>query len=53
MNETEFINALKEKGIELTVDQIGQFKLYYTKLVEWNEKINLTAVTELEQPLQN
>ena len=49
MNETEFINALKEKGIELTVDQIGQFKLYYTKLVEWNEKINLTAVTELEE----
>ena len=39
MNETEFINALKEKGIELTVDQIEQFKLYYTKLVEWNEKL--------------
>lgn len=49
MNETEFINALKEKGIELSVVQIGQFKTYYKMLVEWNEKINLTAVTELEE----
>lgn len=49
MNETEFINALKEKGIELSTKQIGQFKTYHKLLVEWNEKINLTAVTELEE----
>lgn len=49
MNETEFINALKEKGIELSTKQISQFKTYHKLLVEWNEKINLTAVTELEE----
>ena len=49
MNETEFINTLKDKGIELSAVQIGQFKTYYKMLVEWNEKINLTAVTELEE----
>lgn len=49
MNETEFINALKEKGIELSTKQIGQFKTYHKLLVEWNAKINLTAVTELEE----
>lgn len=49
MNETEFINTLKDKGIELSAVQIGQFKTYYKMLIEWNEKINLTAVTELEE----
>lgn len=49
MKETEFINALKDQGIELTDTQLGQFKTYYEMLVEWNEKINLTAVTEIEE----
>lgn len=49
MKETEFINALKDQGIELSTKQIGQFNTYYKMLVEWNEKINLTAVTEQEE----
>ena len=49
MKETEFINALKDQGIELSEKQIGQFNTYYKMLVEWNEKINLTAVTEQEE----
>ncbi|MGO1923854.1 MAG: 16S rRNA (guanine(527)-N(7))-methyltransferase RsmG [Jeotgalicoccus sp.] len=49
MKETEFINALKDQGIELSAVQIGQFNTYYKMLVEWNEKINLTAVTEKEE----
>lgn len=49
MKETEFINALKDQGIELSAKQIGQFNTYYKMLVEWNEKINLTAVTEQEE----
>lgn len=48
MNEQQFIEALKEKGIELTDHQIKQFKKYFELLVEWNEKMNLTAITELE-----
>ena len=46
MNEQQFIEALREKGIELTATQIAQFKKYFELLVEWNEKMNLTAITE-------
>ncbi|MEK4231227.1 16S rRNA (guanine(527)-N(7))-methyltransferase RsmG [Solibacillus sp. FSL H8-0538] len=48
MNEQQFIEALKEKGIELTDTQIAQFNKYFELLVEWNEKMNLTAITDLE-----
>jgi 16S rRNA (guanine527-N7)-methyltransferase len=48
MNEQQFIEALKEKGIELNDKQIAQFKKYFELLVEWNEKMNLTAITDLE-----
>ncbi|MEC1304449.1 16S rRNA (guanine(527)-N(7))-methyltransferase RsmG [Lysinibacillus capsici] len=48
MNEQQFIEALKEKGIELSDIQIAQFKKYFELLVEWNEKMNLTAITDLE-----
>ncbi|MCK1977531.1 16S rRNA (guanine(527)-N(7))-methyltransferase RsmG [Jeotgalicoccus huakuii] len=49
MNEIEFINKLKDQGIELSTVQIGQFKTYFELLVEWNKKINLTAVTDLKE----
>ncbi|RUL49462.1 MULTISPECIES: 16S rRNA (guanine(527)-N(7))-methyltransferase RsmG [Lysinibacillus] len=48
MNEQQFIEALKLKGIELNENQIAQFKRYFELLVEWNEKMNLTAITDLE-----
>lgn len=37
---------MKLLNIELTDKQIEQFNRYYELLVEWNEKINLTAITE-------
>lgn len=49
MNQVEFIAMLKEKGIELTPTQIEQFEKYYQLLIEWNQKINLTAITEKEE----
>ena len=48
MNEQQFIEALKQKGIELSQHQIAQFKKYFELLVEWNEKMNLTAITDIE-----
>jgi 16S rRNA (guanine527-N7)-methyltransferase len=33
-------------GIELNARQIEQFELYYQELIEWNKKINLTAIID-------
>ena len=38
--------AADEYGLTLTTDQVAGFTTYFEMLVEWNEKINLTAITE-------
>lgn len=48
MNQKQFIQALLDKGITLTSKQLEQFENYYQTLVEWNQKMNLTAITEKE-----
>lgn len=49
MEFNEFENEIREKMLEINVklsgDQIEQFYLYMNLLLEWNEKINLTAIT--------
>lgn len=42
----QFKAILQEKEISLTEQQEKQFETYYTTLVEWNEKMNLTAITD-------
>ena len=49
MNETQFVNQLKEINIEINEEQLNQFRRYFELLVEWNEKINLTSITEQEE----
>ena len=49
MYESLFQANLIEHGIELSEHQLAQFKLYYELLVEWNEKMNLTAITDQEE----
>ncbi|GAA0467736.1 16S rRNA (guanine(527)-N(7))-methyltransferase RsmG [Alkalibacillus silvisoli] len=49
MNELQFQSALKEYGIELDDSQLNQFNLYYETLVEWNNKMNLTAITDQKE----
>lgn len=46
MTEEQFYEALQEKGFELSDAQKHQFKRYFEVLVEWNEKMNLTAITD-------
>lgn len=46
MTPQEFYQLLAQQGIELTDRQKDQFERYFELLVEWNEKINLTAITE-------
>ena len=46
MNKEELIEACKEINIEITEKQISQLEQFYHILLEWNEKINLTRITE-------
>ena len=48
LNENQFIKALKKHNIHLSDEQKDQFATYYQLLVEWNQKVNLTALTEKE-----
>lgn len=46
------MNLLKDRADEIDISisdiQLEQFYDYYKLLIEWNEKINLTAITEFE-----
>lgn len=48
MSKEDFIKLLENKGIVLNNKQIKQFESYYKILVDWNEKMNLTAITDEE-----
>jgi 16S rRNA (guanine527-N7)-methyltransferase len=39
------IEGANQLGIELNAGQVKEFELYYHELVEWNRRINLTAIT--------
>ncbi|XJZ27326.1 16S rRNA (guanine(527)-N(7))-methyltransferase RsmG [Bacillota bacterium Lsc_1132] len=49
MKIDQFTTMLEEKGISLNSRQLEQFEIYYETLVEWNEKMNLTAITDKEE----
>lgn len=49
MTEDRFYKELELLGISLSDIQKQQFRAYYELLVEWNEKMNLTGITEKEQ----
>ena len=46
MFKEELTKAAAEYGISLNDTQMEQYNRYFELLVEWNEKINLTAITE-------
>jgi 16S rRNA (guanine527-N7)-methyltransferase len=43
---------LMELGLELTSVQIEQFLVYYEMLAQWNQVMNLTAITEYHQVMK-
>jgi 16S rRNA (guanine527-N7)-methyltransferase len=49
---TQFEKDLQSLGVSLTMQQIEQFLTYYEMLVEWNEFMNLTAITEYEDVMR-
>jgi len=49
MKPETFYSLLDQQNINLTDQQKAQFERYFELLVEWNQKINLTAITEKEE----
>lgn len=45
----KFYQLLSLEGITLNQKQKEQFEIYYNELIEWNTKVNLTAITEKEE----
>lgn len=41
--------AAKSSDILLTEKQVEAYRMYYELLIDWNEKINLTAITQPDQ----
>lgn len=48
MTEQEFKEVVKELGINLTEDQLKKLNKFYNLLIGWNQKINLTRITNKE-----
>lgn len=46
MFQEEMKKAAAGYGLTLSEEQLRQFTRYYELLIEWNEKMNLTAITE-------
>lgn len=45
----KLIYGVEQLGLVLSPKQTRQFQLYYEELVEWNKRINLTAITNYEE----
>ena len=39
----------QELGLHLNSGQLGQFQTYYQELLDWNQRVNLTAITDYEE----
>ena len=49
MTEQEFINELLNLNIKIDNDKLQKLEKYYELLIEWNQKMKLTGITEKEQ----
>jgi len=39
----------KKLGLELSPEQLEQFRIYYQELIDWNRRVNLTRITDYEE----
>ncbi len=45
----KLIAGAKKLGLSLDSGQVEQFNIYYQELVDWNQRVNLTAITGYEE----
>lgn len=48
-HKDDFFHVMQEQGITLSAWQIEQFSIYKDMLVEWNQKMNLTAIVDEDE----
>ena len=51
-NSENLVRDMNSLGITLTDGQLSQLMQYYEMLLEWNQKMNLTAITEFEDVMK-
>ena len=49
IDKIRFTDLCKKNGITLDETALDRFDLFARLLVEWNEKMNLTAITEPQE----
>ena len=42
-------SGAEKLGLQLTPAQVGKFRVYYQELIDWNRRLNLTAITDYEE----
>jgi len=42
-------SGAQKLGLHLSPGQLEQFEVYYSELVDWNKRINLTSITDYEE----
>lgn len=47
--QSNFVSLIEAQGLHLSEYQLEQFDIYFRELVSWNEKMNLTGITERDQ----
>ena len=47
--KNKMIELIKKINVEITDEQLEKYFKYMNLLLEWNEKINLTAITEIDE----
>ncbi len=52
MDKQFIIDTFSKNGISISQRQAEQFMIYYEFLVEYNEKVNLTAVTDFKEVVE-
>lgn len=52
MHQHEFTQALANLNIAFTAFQFNQLDRYFELLTEWNQRMNLTAITQKEEVLE-
>ena len=45
----KLIAGAKKLGLQLNQRQLEQIHIYYQELVDWNKRVNLTAITDYEE----